>query len=67
MLDLEARFHRLGGVKADAIADEFGVNETRYYQRLNALVERPEALAHDAITVNRLRRLRDRRSRRPAR
>jgi hypothetical protein len=33
--------------------------ETRYYQLLNALIDRPEALAADPVTVGRLRRLRD--------
>ena len=32
---------------------------TRYYQVLNALIDRPEALAYDPMLVKRLRRLRD--------
>lgn len=35
---------------------------TRYYQVLNALIDTPEALAFDSLTVNRLRRLRDERA-----
>ena len=36
---------------------------TRYYQVLNALIDRPEALAHDAMLVKRLRRMRQTRQR----
>ena len=34
------------------------MSATRYYQVLNALVDRPEALAADPMLVKRLRRLR---------
>ena len=41
------------------------LSATRYYQLLNALLDDPRALAHDPVTVNRLRRIRDaRRARR---
>ena len=36
----------------------FSMSATRYYQVLNALVDRPEALAADPMLVKRLRRLR---------
>ena len=35
----------------------------RYYQLLNALIDRPEALEHDPLLVKRLRRLREQRQR----
>ncbi|MBN8883339.1 MAG: DUF3263 domain-containing protein [Salana multivorans] len=59
ILDLETRHWQRGAVKADAIRDSLGLGETRYYQALNALLERPAALAHAPSTVHRLRRLRD--------
>ncbi|WP_408996230.1 DUF3263 domain-containing protein, partial [Streptomyces caniscabiei] len=31
----------------------------RYYQLLNALLDDPRALAHDPVTINRLRRVRE--------
>ena len=37
------------------------MSATRYYQVLNALVDRPEALAADPMLVKRLRRQRARR------
>lgn len=59
ILDLEARGWQRGAVKADAVRDLLGMGETRYYQALNALLERPAALAYAPATVHRLRRLRD--------
>jgi hypothetical protein len=35
------------------------MSPTRYFQLLNALLDDPRALAHDPITINRLRRARD--------
>jgi hypothetical protein len=39
------------------------MSATRYYQVLNALIDRPEALAFDPLLVRRLRRLRAARQR----
>ena len=44
--------------KETAIRERFDMSATRYYQVLNALVDRPEALAADPMLVKRLRRLR---------
>lgn len=53
------------GAKDTAILELFGLTAHRYYQELNGLLDRAEALAHDPILVQRLRRLRDsRRARR---
>ncbi|MGA5167668.1 DUF3263 domain-containing protein [Streptomyces lavendulocolor] len=46
------------GAKERAIREQLGLSPTRYYQLLNALLDDPAALAHDPVTVNRLRRLR---------
>jgi hypothetical protein len=46
-----------------AIRDQFGMSATRYYQVLNALIDRPESLAFDPLLVKRLRRLRAARQR----
>lgn len=40
----------------------FGMTPVRYYQRLNQIVAEESALAYDPVTVNRLRRIRARRS-----
>ncbi|GAB2507840.1 DUF3263 domain-containing protein [Nocardiopsis aegyptia] len=68
ILAFERQWWKFEGSKEQAIRDEFGFSATRYYQLLNGLVERPEALAFDPLTVKRLRRLRaDRRRQRNAR
>lgn len=65
VLDVARRTWQHPGTKERAIRDRLGISPTRYYQLLNALIDRPEALAHDPLTVNRLRRMREaRRSRR---
>lgn len=46
------------GAKERAIREQLGISPTRYYQLLNALLDDPRALAHDPVTVNRLRRVR---------
>jgi hypothetical protein len=58
MLAFERQWWRRAGAKETAIRDRFGVTPTRYYQVLNALVDRPDALAADPLLVRRLRRLR---------
>ncbi len=63
MLTFERQWWRLAGAKETAIRDRFGVPPTRYYQVLNALVDRPDALAADPLLVKRLRRLRTARQR----
>ena len=68
ILAFERQWWKFEGSKEQAIRDEFGFSATRYYQLLNGLVERPEALAFYPMTVKRLRRLRaDRRRQRNAR
>jgi hypothetical protein len=39
------------------------MSATRYYQVLNALIDRPEAVEYDPMLVKRLRRLRSARQR----
>ena len=63
MLAFERHWWRQAGAKETAIRDRFGVPPTRYYQVLNALVDRPDALAADPLLVRRLRRLRRARAR----
>jgi hypothetical protein len=63
MLTFERQWWRQAGAKETAIRDRFGVPPTRYYQVLNALVDRPDALAADPLLVRRLRRLRRARAR----
>jgi hypothetical protein len=58
ILAFERQWWKYAGAKEEAIKELFGMSATRYYQVLNALVDRPEALAADPMLVKRLRRLR---------
>jgi hypothetical protein len=58
ILAFERQWFRYPGAKGNAVRELFGLSDTRYYQILNALIDRPEALAHDPMLVKRLRRVR---------
>ncbi|HWL65292.1 MAG TPA: DUF3263 domain-containing protein [Actinomycetota bacterium] len=58
MLDFERTWWKHAGVKEQAIKERFEMSATRYYQILNDLLEKPEAMDHDPILVKRLKRLR---------
>jgi hypothetical protein len=63
ILAFERQWWRYSGAKEQAVRDMFNLSATRYYQVLNALIDRPEALAHDPMLVQRLRRIRHTRQR----
>ena len=63
ILDFERQWWKYAGAKETAVREKFDMSSTRYYQVLNALIDRPEALAHDPLLVRRLRRLRAARQR----
>ncbi|HVM28382.1 MAG TPA: DUF3263 domain-containing protein [Mycobacteriales bacterium] len=63
ILAFERQWWKYAGAKETAIRDLFGMSATRYYQVLNALIDRPEALVADPMLVKRLRRLRASRQR----
>ena len=63
VLAFERQWWKYAGAKEQAVRDLFGLSATRYYQLLNALIDRPEALVADPMLVKRLRRLRATRQR----
>lgn len=63
ILAFERQWWKYAGAKEQAIRDRFDMSATRYYQVLNALIDRPEALLADPMLVKRLRRLRSSRQR----
>ncbi|HZG95643.1 MAG TPA: DUF3263 domain-containing protein [Mycobacteriales bacterium] len=63
ILAFERQWWKYAGAKEQAIRDLFDMSATRYYQVLNALIDRQDALAHDPMLVKRLRRLRSSRQR----
>jgi hypothetical protein len=65
ILRFEQSWWQLPGPKGLAITERLGLSPARYYQLLNALLDDPEASAHDPLLVRRL--LRQRRERRRTR
>jgi len=63
ILAFERQWWKYAGAKEQSIRERFDMSATRYYQVLNALLDRPEALAADPMLVKRLRRLRTARQR----
>lgn len=58
-LTIEQGWWKYAGAKETHIREMLGESPTRYYQRLNALIDNPEAEAAYPLLVRRLRRLRD--------
>lgn len=63
ILEFERHWWKYAGAKEQAVREKFQMSSTRYYQVLNALIDKPEALAADPLLVRRLRRLRAARQR----
>jgi hypothetical protein len=63
ILAFEHAWWKYAGAKETAVRERFDMSSTRYYQVLNHLIERPEALAADPMLVRRLRRLKAARAR----
>jgi hypothetical protein len=63
ILAFERQWWKYAGAKETAIRELFDLSATRYYQILNALIDRPAALMADPMLVKRLRRLRSTRQR----
>lgn len=60
VLDFAGQTWRSAGLKEQAIRSRFDVSGTRYAQLVHGLIDRPAAQAYAPVTVNRLRRMRDR-------
>lgn len=63
ILAFERLWWKYAGAKEQAVREQFDMSATRYYQVLNALIDRPESQAFDPLLVKRLRRLRAARQR----
>ncbi|MGH3882925.1 MAG: DUF3263 domain-containing protein [Pseudonocardiaceae bacterium] len=63
ILAFERQWWKYAGAKEQAIRELFDMSATRYYQVLNGLIDRQEALAADPMLIKRLRRLRSGRQR----
>lgn len=58
ILDFERSWRRLPGPKEHAIREHFRISPSRYYALLTALLDDPEALSYDPLTVKRAQRVR---------
>ena len=63
ILAFERQWWKYAGAKEQAVRELFDLSATRYYQILNAILEKPDAMAADPLLVKRLRRLRSGRAR----
>lgn len=63
ILAFERQWWKFAGAKEAEVREKFDLSMTRYYQRLNAIIDRPEALEFDPMLVRRLIRLRAARAR----
>ena len=59
ILEFEGTWWKFAGAKESAIKELFDLNAPRYYQLLNDLIDREEALIAAPMLVKRLRRLRE--------
>ena len=58
MLDFERQWWKYAGAKDAAIRELFDLSTRSYYELLNNLIDREDALAASPLLVKRLRRLR---------
>lgn len=63
VLDFERQWWKYAGAKESAVRERFDMSSTRYYQVLNALIDKPASAAYDILVVKRLTRLRAARQR----
>lgn len=62
ILDFERQWWRYAGAKESAIKELFDMTPPAYYQLLNNLIDRDDALLAQPMLVKRLRRLREART-----
>ena len=62
ILDFERQWWKFAGAKESAIKELFDMAPPAYYQLLNNLIDRDDALAASPMLVKRLRRLREART-----
>ncbi|WP_306436901.1 DUF3263 domain-containing protein [Rhodococcus sp. 05-2255-3B1] len=58
ILQFERRWYSAAGNKEADIREQLGLSAVRYYQLLNAILDRPDALAAEPVLVKRLLRIR---------
>ena len=59
ILDFERQWWRYAGAKETGIKGQFNLSAREYYELLNNLIDREDALATSPLLIKRLRRLRE--------
>ena len=59
ILEFERQWWKYAGAKDAAIKELFNLSAKQYYELLNNLIDRPDALAASPLLIKRLRRLRE--------
>jgi len=59
ILDFERQWWKYAGAKDAAIKELFQISAKEYYELLNNLIDREDALAASPLLIKRLRRLRE--------
>ncbi|MEY3088847.1 MAG: hypothetical protein RLZZ208_115 [Actinomycetota bacterium] len=59
ILDFERQWWRYAGAKDVGIKEQFGLSTREYYELLNNLIDREDALVASPLLIKRLRRLRE--------
>jgi hypothetical protein len=61
LLQIAGAHYKYPGAREAHVRERFGIGPTAFYVEVNQIINRPDALEHDPLTVKRLLRLRDRR------
>ena len=59
ILDFERQWWKYAGAKDAAIKELFQISAKEYYELLNNVIDRPDAMAAAPLLIKRLRRLRE--------
>jgi len=59
ILEFEQKWWKYAGAKESSIRELFDMTPARYYEVLNSLIDRDDALAASPMLIKRLRRMRE--------
>jgi Protein of unknown function (DUF3263) len=59
LIDFERSWWQLGSRKDTAVRERFDMSASSYYRALHGLIDRPESMEYDSLTVLRLRKRRE--------
>lgn len=59
ILDFASKRYNYRGKQEQDIHEQFGLSGTSFWMKVNRIIDDPNAMKHDAQTVNRYRRIRE--------